>query len=276
MQYARESTLTISRCGRMDRLGSRRFITSLERCFFYEHWSRNSIGKTAVVVVHRRFYLRDERTSPVRKFKMPIAKTNATRRARWVPRSTRDPTRYRCELEIARPSAIESLTYLHNVLIIKKMYKASEYSVNMYIQIMISIVILLCFSLSEKSVICHLSHMCVVWFFFFKYRSYNVFFYTKKTLNYITSIKNWIVYNRSIVTSRQHFYSRFAIDATNDGVRIGAKTINDPEMDNQDNLNSFLCSVSIRMAKERTAHAYRDSRDLTRSSWRELRKLLFL
>lgn len=37
----------------------------------------------------------------------------------------------------------------------------------------------------------------------------------------------------------------------NDAVRIGAKTINDPEMENQDNLNSLLYSVSIRMAKER-------------------------
>jgi hypothetical protein len=42
---------------------------------------------------------------------------------------------------------------------------------------------------------------------------------------------------------RFRYYKRPAIDATNDGVRIGAKTINDPEVD-RGNLNSLLYSAS--------------------------------
>lgn len=56
--------------------------------------------------------------------------------------------------------------------------------------------------------------------------------------------------------------SLLQIDAATDdgggggGVRIGAKTIDDPEMD-RGNLNSLLYSVSGGMVKERTAHARR-------------------
>lgn len=122
MQYARESTLTISRSDQMDRLevGSwlRRWST-----LFYERWSRNSIARQSSSFI--RFYLRDERTSPVRKFKMPIAKMNA-RRSAHDECQDRHEIRYR-EPEITRrPSAIESLTYLHNVLIINRMYKVSQ------------------------------------------------------------------------------------------------------------------------------------------------------
>lgn len=78
----------------------------------------------------------------------------------------------------------------------------------------------------------------------------------------------------SIATLRRRFryYKRPAIGATNDGVRIGAKTINDPEVD-RDNLNSLLYSVSAGMAKERTVHAC--PRGLA-SLRRELREHLFL
>lgn len=70
---------------------------------------------------------------------------------------------------------------------------------------------------------------------------------------------------------RFRYYKRLAIGATNDGVRIGAKTINDPEVD-RGNLNSLLYSVSTGMAKERTAHAC--PRGLA-SLWCELREHLF-
>lgn len=57
----------------------------------------------------------------MRKFKMPIAKTNVRRVAHDECQDRRE-TRYR-ELGITcRPSAIESLTHLHNVSIIKRIY----------------------------------------------------------------------------------------------------------------------------------------------------------
>lgn len=79
----------------------------------------------------------------------------------------------------------------------------------------------------------------------------------------------------SIAALRRRFryYKRPTIGATNDGVRIGAKTINDPEVD-RGNLNSLLYSASAGMAKERTLA--RDSRGLARSGRRELREHLFL
>lgn len=77
------------------------------------------------------------------------------------------------------------------------------------------------------------------------------------TLHLLTTISGLQNSERlSIAALRQRFryYKCPAIGATNDGVRIGAKTINDPEVD-RGNLNSLLYSVSAGMAKERTAHA---------------------
>lgn len=136
MQYARESTLTISRSDRMDRLESRRWLRRWST-FFYERWSRNSIARQPPSSFIR-FYSRDERTSPVRKFKIPIAKTNA-RRGAHDECQDRHEARYHEAGITRRPRAIESLTYLHNVSIIKRMYKAyTECSVKVSIRIVIS------------------------------------------------------------------------------------------------------------------------------------------
>lgn len=67
---------------------------------------------------------------------------------------------------------------------------------------------------------------------------------------------------------RFRYYKRPAISVTNDGVRIGAKTINDPKVDREAILIHFYIPCLPGMAKERTVHAR--PRGLTRSSRREL------